>query len=90
MWNRETSPWNTSSAQNTALSVGYVYSHGLALLGIPTESRGKRTGNFGLDLNLVPPEQQPAFGGSLRHGHSRAAGTGKLMSPQTSVQSTVL
>jgi hypothetical protein len=49
---------------NTALSVGYVYSHGLALLGNSNGVTRQANGNFGLDLNLVPPDQQPAFGGS--------------------------
>ncbi len=48
----------------TALSVGYVYSHGLALLGNSNGVTRQANGNFGLDLNLVPPDQQPAFGGS--------------------------
>jgi len=49
---------------NTALSVGYVYSHGLALLGNSNGVTRQANGNFGFDLNLVPPAQQPAFGGS--------------------------
>jgi hypothetical protein len=49
---------------STALSVGYVYSHGLALLGNSNGVTRQANGNFGLDLNLVPPAQQPAFGGS--------------------------
>ena len=49
---------------NTALSVGYVYSHGLALLGNSNGVTRQANGNFGLDLNLVPPDQQPASGGS--------------------------
>jgi hypothetical protein len=49
---------------NTALSVGYVYSHGLALLGNSNGVTRQANGNFGLDVNLVPPDQQPAFGGS--------------------------
>jgi hypothetical protein len=49
---------------NTALSAGYVYSHGLALLGNSNGVTRQANGNFGLDLNLVPPDQQPAFGGS--------------------------
>jgi hypothetical protein len=48
---------------NTTLSVGYVYSHGLALLGNSNGVTRQANGNFGLDLNLVPPAQQPAFGG---------------------------
>jgi len=48
---------------NTALSVGYVYSHGLALMGNSNGVTRQANGNFGLDLNLVPPDQQPAFGG---------------------------
>jgi Carboxypeptidase regulatory-like domain len=49
---------------STALSVGYVYSHGLALLGNSNGVTRQANGNFGLDLNLVSPAQQPAFGGS--------------------------
>ena len=49
---------------STTLSVGYVYSHGLALLGNSNGVTRQANGNFGFDLNLVPPEQQPAFGGS--------------------------
>jgi hypothetical protein len=49
---------------STSLSVGYVYSHGLALLGNSNGVTRQANGNFGLDLNLVPPDQQPAFGGS--------------------------
>ena len=45
---------------NTALSVGYVYSHGLALLG---NSNGvtRQALAAGSDLNLVPPALQPQF-----------------------------
>jgi hypothetical protein len=50
---------------NTALSVGYVYAHGLALLGNSNGVTRQANGNFGYDLNLVPPEQQLAFGGSF-------------------------
>lgn len=49
----------------TALSVGYVYSHGLRLLGNSNGVTRQANGNFGYDLNLVPPDQQPAFGGSF-------------------------
>ena len=49
---------------NTILSVGYVYSHRLALLGNSNGVTRQANGNFGLDLNLVPPDQQPAFGGA--------------------------
>jgi len=48
----------------TALSVGYVYSHGLRLLGNSNGVTRQANGNFGFDLNLVPPDQQVAFGGS--------------------------
>ena len=47
----------------TALSVGYVYSHGLRLLGNSNGVTRQANGNFGLDLNLVPPDQQAAFAG---------------------------
>lgn len=49
----------------TALSIGYVYSHGLALLGNSNGVTRQANGNFGFDLNLVPPEQQVAFGGNF-------------------------
>jgi hypothetical protein len=39
-------------------------SHGLALLGNSNGVTRQANGNFGLDVNLVPPDQQPAFGGS--------------------------
>ena len=48
-----------------AASVGYIYSHGLALLGNSNGVTRQANGNFGLDLNLVPPSQQPAFGGNF-------------------------
>jgi hypothetical protein len=47
----------------TALSVGYVYSHGLRLLGNSNGVTRQANGNFGYDLNLVPPDQQAAFAG---------------------------
>ncbi|MDQ2775007.1 MAG: TonB-dependent receptor [Acidobacteriota bacterium] len=46
-------------------SLGYVYSHGLALLGNSNGVTRQANGNFGLDLNLVPPDQQPVFGGNF-------------------------
>jgi hypothetical protein len=49
----------------TALSVGYVYSHGLRLLGNSNGVTRQANGNFGFDLNLVPPDQQVAFGGDF-------------------------
>jgi hypothetical protein len=45
----------------TALSVGYVYSHGLHLLGNSNGVTRQANGNFGFDLNLVPSAQQPLF-----------------------------
>jgi hypothetical protein len=45
----------------TALSVGYAYSHGLRLLGNSNGVTRQANGNFGFDLNLVPPDQQPVF-----------------------------
>lgn len=45
----------------TALSVGYVYSHGVALLGNSNGVTRQANGNFGFDLNLVPPALQPVF-----------------------------
>jgi hypothetical protein len=49
---------------NTALSVGYVYSHGLALLGNSNGVTRQALG-AGSDLNLVPPALQLQFGGSF-------------------------
>jgi hypothetical protein len=49
----------------TALSLGYVYSHGLRLLGNSNGVTRQANGNFGFDLNLVPPDQQVANGGSF-------------------------
>jgi Carboxypeptidase regulatory-like domain/TonB dependent receptor len=49
---------------STALSVGYVYTHGLALLGNSNGVTRQALGN-GSDLNLVPPALQPQFGGSF-------------------------
>ncbi len=51
--------------RHTAASAGYVYSHGLALLGNSNGVTRQANGNFGLDLNLVPPALQPQFGGSF-------------------------
>jgi hypothetical protein len=42
-----------------------VYSHGLALLGNSNGVTRQANGNFGFDLNLVPPDQQLAFGGNF-------------------------
>jgi hypothetical protein len=50
---------------STALSVGYVYAHGLALLGNSNGVTRQANGNFGFDLNLVPPADQLAFGGNF-------------------------
>ncbi|MFY9558941.1 MAG: TonB-dependent receptor [Terriglobales bacterium] len=47
----------------TALSVGYVYTHGLHLLGNSNGVTRQANGNFGLDINLFPPELQPSQGG---------------------------
>jgi hypothetical protein len=50
---------------HTSVSLGYVYSHGLALLGNSNGVTRQALGN-GSDLNLVPPalQTQPLFGGS--------------------------
>jgi hypothetical protein len=48
----------------TALSVGYVYSHGLALLGNSNGVTRQALGS-GSDLNLVPPALQLQFQGSF-------------------------
>jgi len=45
----------------TALGVSYVYSHGLRLLGNSNGVTRQANGNFGFDLNLVPPDLQPVF-----------------------------
>jgi hypothetical protein len=50
----------------TSMSIGYVFTHGLALLGNSNGVTRQANGNFGFDLNLVPPAQQyPSFGGSF-------------------------
>lgn len=48
-----------------ALGAGYIYSHGLQLLGNSNGVTRQANGNFGFDLNLVPPARQSAFGGSF-------------------------
>jgi hypothetical protein len=50
---------------STALSVGYIYSHGLRLLGNSNGVTRQANGNFGYDLNLFSPDQQVANGGSF-------------------------
>jgi Carboxypeptidase regulatory-like domain len=50
---------------HTALSVGYAFSHGVALLGNGNGVTRQANGNFGYDLNLVPPQLQSQFGGSF-------------------------
>jgi hypothetical protein len=50
---------------STALSVGYVYTHGLQLLGNSNGVTRQANGNFGYDLNLVPSSLQPQYGGSF-------------------------
>lgn len=50
---------------HTALSVAYAYSHGLALLGNSNGVTRQANGNFGSDLNLVPPSLQVQYGGSF-------------------------
>jgi Carboxypeptidase regulatory-like domain/TonB dependent receptor/TonB-dependent Receptor Plug Domain len=47
----------------TAFSVGYVYTHGLQLLGNSNGVTRQANGNFGLDINLFPPALQPSQGG---------------------------
>jgi hypothetical protein len=49
----------------TSMSVGYVYTHGVALLGNSNGVTRQANGNFGYDLNLVPPDQQISFGGNF-------------------------
>jgi hypothetical protein len=49
----------------TTMSVGYVYTHGVALLGNSNGVTRQANGNFGYDLNLVPPSQQLNFGGNF-------------------------
>ncbi len=60
---------------HTALSVGYVYSHGLRLLGNSNGVTRQANGNFGFDLNLVPPDQQVAFAGGIGNAFSTATVT---------------
>jgi len=50
---------------HSALSVSYVYTHGLALLGNSNGVTRQANGNFGRDLNLVPPGQQVKYGGNF-------------------------
>jgi Carboxypeptidase regulatory-like domain/TonB dependent receptor-like, beta-barrel len=45
----------------TALSVGYVFTHGVRLLGNSNGVTRQANGNFGLDINLVPPQLQPLY-----------------------------
>jgi hypothetical protein len=47
----------------TAFSIGYVYTHGLQLLGNSNGVTRQANGNFGLDINLFPPALQPSQGG---------------------------
>jgi hypothetical protein len=49
----------------TTMSLGYVYTHGVALLGNSNGVTRQANGNFGYDLNLVPPSQQLNFGGNF-------------------------
>jgi hypothetical protein len=49
---------------HTALSVSYSYTHGLALLGNSNGVTRQANGNFGRDLNLVPPALQVQYGGN--------------------------
>ncbi len=51
--------------KHMTIGTNYVYSHGLQLLGNSNGVTRQANGNFGFDLNLVPPSQQPAFGGSF-------------------------
>src|SRR5450432_236058 len=48
-----------------SLGATYVYSHGLQLLGNSNGVTRQANGNFGFDMNLVPPGQQTANGGAL-------------------------
>jgi hypothetical protein len=50
---------------HSALSVSYVYTHGLALLGNANGVTRQANGNFGRDLNLVPPALQVQYGGNF-------------------------
>ncbi len=50
---------------HTALSVTYANTHGLALLGNSNGVTRQANGNFGRDLNLVPPQLQVQYGGSF-------------------------
>ena len=48
-----------------SLGATYVYTHGLQLLGNSNGVTRQANGNFGFDLNLLPPSQQIANGGSF-------------------------
>jgi hypothetical protein len=50
---------------HTALAVSYAYTHGLALLGNSNGVTRQANGNFGRDLNLVPPALQVQYGGNF-------------------------
>jgi hypothetical protein len=45
----------------TALSLGYVFTHGVRLLGNANGVTRQANGNFGLDINAVPPQLQPFY-----------------------------
>jgi hypothetical protein len=51
----------------TSMSIGYVYTHGVSLLGTSNGVTRQANGNFGYDLNLVPPDRQTdsVFGGTF-------------------------
>lgn len=49
----------------TALSVGYVFTHGVRLLGNSNGVTRQANGNFGLDINAVPPQLQPLYDPTL-------------------------
>src|SRR5581483_385612 len=49
----------------TALSLGYVFTHGVRLLGNANGVTRQANGNFGLDINAVPPQLQPLYDPTL-------------------------
>lgn len=69
---------------HTTLSVGYAYSHGLALLGNSNGVTRQALGAFGRDLNLVPPElqTQPQFGGSFTNATVIFPGGNSVVVPE--------
>ena len=51
--------------EHSTIGLSYAYTHGLALLGNSNGVTRQANGNFGRDLNLVPPEMQLQYGGGF-------------------------